>query len=270
MGRNNGNTTKHYFIRRSFIIGYVIALALICFFAWYTYYNMERVESETLHEEHILNSIKSLETVFDDIQEMESAQRGYILSKNKAFLQTFNKAHDQITTDTSLLTSLHTERNIREPIPGLLALIRQKIDLMRQTIQIRDVYGHEAAIKRVQSDVGRQTMEKIRHEVVGMEDVLKEELSDYGEKRARAARDTTQLFIILSAFFLIFLVTFFFLERGEIQKRFKKEVAKEVDKGIVDFKDILERINDGFIALDKDWKYVYLNKKSASIGSGTS
>ena len=84
MGRNNGSAINRYFIRRSFVVGYVIALALICFFAWYTYYNMKRVEAETQHEMGILRSLKALETVFDDIQEMETNQRGYIISENKA------------------------------------------------------------------------------------------------------------------------------------------------------------------------------------------
>lgn len=267
MGRNNGIAKSQYFIRRSFVIGYVIALALICFFAWYTYYNMKRVEFETFHETQILKSIKSLETVYDDIQEMESNQRGYIISGNKAFLESYTSAANRLTTDTLQLKESLQQKGELAQLPTLLGLIRQKVEFMGETIQIRDEQGYEAAFKRIQSDYGRQWMQTIRYGIAEVEDALKVQLGEFGERRRNAARNTTELFIILSVLFFVFLLTFFFLERADIQKRFKTQVAKEVDKGIVDFKDILERINDGFIALDKDWNYVYLNKAASIVGS---
>ena len=55
------------------------------------------------------------------------------------------------------------------------------------------------------------------------------------------------------------------MERGYLLRRYHKDLAREVDKGIFDFKDILDRIDDGFVAFDKDWKYVYVNNKALEI-----
>ena len=57
----------------------------------------------------------------------------------------------------------------------------------------------------------------------------------------------------------------FFFERQTLRRKFSRELSLGVNKGIVDFRNILDRINDGFIALDLNWNYVYVNNKAGEM-----
>ncbi len=52
---------------------------------------------------------------------------------------------------------------------------------------------------------------------------------------------------------------------GEYLKEFNKELARKIDEKTTELSGILERITDAFIALDKDWKYTYINKKAEEL-----
>ena len=256
---------NHYNIRRSFVIGYVIALAIICFFAWYTYYNMKRAEAESQHEEEVLKSLKAVENVLDDVQDMEASQRGFIISGDKVYLLPYHSALNRINDDSIALKNVLTGPDRTAMTAELLQLVKAKINFMEESIAIREDGGYNRGVMRVQSDTGRMLMENIRSLVMKIEDHERQTLATFGKSRKQADRQTVFLFIILSTLFIIFLVFFFIMERREIRRRFSSEVAREVDRGLVDFRDILDRINDGFIALDKNWNYVYVNQKACNI-----
>lgn len=53
--------------------------------------------------------------------------------------------------------------------------------------------------------------------------------------------------------------------RRDIRNRLREELATQVNEKTIAFRDILDRISDGFIALDKEWRYVYVNHKASEL-----
>lgn len=47
--------------------------------------------------------------------------------------------------------------------------------------------------------------------------------------------------------------------------RFNDELSRQVDEKTGELKEIFERITDGFIALDREFRYTYMNKKAAEL-----
>lgn len=57
-------------------------------------------------------------------------------------------------------------------------------------------------------------------------------------------------------------------DRKQIEKKlktFSEELSKQVEDKTSELRDIFERITDGFIALDKDFRYTYVNKKAGEL-----
>ncbi len=57
-------------------------------------------------------------------------------------------------------------------------------------------------------------------------------------------------------------------DRKQIEKKlktFNEELSKQVEDKTSELRDIFERITDGFIALDKDFRYTYVNKKVGEL-----
>lgn len=48
-------------------------------------------------------------------------------------------------------------------------------------------------------------------------------------------------------------------------RKFNRELEIEVNEKTREIKDVFERVNDGFVAFDNDWKFTYINKKAADI-----
>jgi len=48
-------------------------------------------------------------------------------------------------------------------------------------------------------------------------------------------------------------------------RNFNKELEKQVIEKTSEIKEIFDRVNDGFIAFDRDWKFTYVNKKAGEI-----
>jgi PAS domain S-box-containing protein len=54
------------------------------------------------------------------------------------------------------------------------------------------------------------------------------------------------------------------LQRRQNEKE-KLEAAKQLKRSEENYRTIMERVSDGFVALDKNWCYTYLNKKAGEI-----
>ena len=57
-------------------------------------------------------------------------------------------------------------------------------------------------------------------------------------------------------------------ERKLIEKKmkgFNEELARQVEEKTTELTEIFERVTDGFIALDKDFRYLYVNKKAGEL-----
>ncbi len=48
-------------------------------------------------------------------------------------------------------------------------------------------------------------------------------------------------------------------------RRFNQELELEVNEKTREIKDVFERVSDGFVAFDNNWKFTYINKKAGNI-----
>jgi PAS domain S-box-containing protein len=253
-------------IRHTIVIGYIIALGIICFFTFYTYLNMQEGEAENRHLNETLQSLRTVERVFDDMQNIETGQWGYVISGDKSFLKTYLSGLSQLNKDSfELLNMRETDPARKKDIKQLLVLFHDKIKFAESTVKVRDESGKEAAEKKVQSNEGRLLMDNIGDLIRNIENEDRVKLKRYNDHREVIAKQTAKLFFLLASLFILFLLSFFFLTRRDLRRRLHTELNSQVNAKTIAFKDILDRISDGFLALDKDWKYVYINSKASEI-----
>lgn len=252
-------------IRRAIVTGYIIALAIISFFALYTYLIMQKGEADYRRLNETLQSLKIIENIFDDVQNIESGQRGYTISGEKSFLEPYYTGLSNIHKDSLALLQLKTSDKRKTDITQLLDFIRQKIQFAETSIQLTTAEGLRVPEKSVQSDKGRVLMNNIYSIIHKIEEEERAVLNKYNDQRNKAARQTVILFFILALLFFLFLLSFFFFVRGDVKRRLNSELKSRVNEKTDAFKNILDRISDGFVALDTEWRYVYMNSSAASM-----
>lgn len=253
-------------IRQTIVVGYIVAILLICFFAFYTYFNMQKGREVDSHVEETLRSLKAFENVYDDVQSIETGVRDYLDSRNKELLKPYHTGLKSLHTDSIVLMRLSAPgEQRRKDIDSLLALIRKKISLSTEVIGIADRLGEKEAEQKLQRDGADVSLVAIHQVVSRIEQEDRAALDRYNRRHNAMASNATILFGVMAGLFLLFVFTFFFLIRREVRSRLNAELASQVDQKTIAFKDILDRISDGFLAVDKEWRYVYLNETAAKI-----
>lgn len=183
-------------IRRAILIGYIVALAIISFFTVYTYMNMQKGERNAQQEEETLRSLRVIESVYDDVQNIETGQRGYVISGDKKFLEPYAMGLQKLVNDSLAILDLQlADEERRNDIRELLNLVAKKVAFTKTTVDIGEKSGLNIAEERVQSAEEKKIMDAIRKTVEKIEGEDRIKLNQYTRDRKATARQTATLFL---------------------------------------------------------------------------
>jgi CHASE3 domain sensor protein len=145
-------------------IGVPALLALIAWNAYLAVTHLERVEksaaltleSSAIHAE--------LSGVLNDVTDMETGQRGYLLTGNDAYLQPYSEAKGRIEVDfanlrTGLSNRAQRERSLESQLESLAT---SKQAEMERSISLRQQGYRRRSFKLIDTDEGKGYMDEIR------------------------------------------------------------------------------------------------------------
>lgn len=247
MNRNN--------TRQRITIAVVITFVLVSFFAWYSFINMKRARYETLQVNKTLQSLKVLENLMDDVQDIETANRGFMISGNREFLIPYQQAVKNLTTDTVAILNL--EGISRSRMDSLLLLVRltnKKMQIAATTEALVTNNQIEAAMNVVRSGEGREIMDSIRKLVLEIETTDRKILNSSNSNREIAATNTARLFVVLSICFILLISLIFYIIRRDLRRK------EQYEERIAYLAGLTERTSDAIISIDPDQKVISWNK----------
>src|SRR6266849_6704361 len=141
--------------------------ALLAFMAWNAYLavthlnRMQEIAALTLEG----SSMKAdLSGVLKDLTDMETGQRGYLLTADSAYLQPYNDAQGRMGTDFAALRAALANRAKTEQslVPQLESLAKSKQAEMERSISLRQQGYRHRAFKLVDTNEGEGYMDEIR------------------------------------------------------------------------------------------------------------
>ena len=105
------------------------------------------------------------------MQDLETGQRGFLLTGNIKYLEPFQNAISQVNSEVDGLKKLTADNpHQQENVDSLSPLIEQKILELNETIALRQTEGLESALRVVNTDVGKIVMDQIRVVLKDMND----------------------------------------------------------------------------------------------------
>jgi CHASE3 domain sensor protein len=143
------------------------ALALLAFMAWNAYLavnrlkQMQRIAALTLESSMIQADISG---ILKDLTDMETGQRGYLLTDNPSYLQPYTDAKGRIGTDFAglrlgLANRAERERSLESQLESLAD---SKQAEMERTISLRQQGYRHRAFMLVDSNQGMEYMDRAR------------------------------------------------------------------------------------------------------------
>ncbi|HSU29225.1 MAG TPA: CHASE3 domain-containing protein [Chitinophagaceae bacterium] len=117
--------------------GYIIAFLLLLLSFFLIFYTTGKVIRETHSVSHTYTVITTLETLKGNIFEAESGIRGYIVTKDKRFLQPYDEKITLIPASVDALKKLTADNKDQAALLNLLEdLLKRKLNFMSKGLNL--------------------------------------------------------------------------------------------------------------------------------------
>lgn len=155
--------------RRRFIrVGVVaVAIALFGYASFQVALGLKRAQSWVIHTYTVK---EELQDALGNLVDMETGQRGYVLTGSKGYLQPYARARLSLVNHMSRLKFLLSDNaNQVHDLADLQNLINVRLSEMEETIAFRKFHTADQAAELVKSNSEKRYMESIRSQIAEMQ-----------------------------------------------------------------------------------------------------
>lgn len=183
------------------------------------------------------DNLNAINAVFSALQDAETGQRGYLLTRDESYLKPFESALARLPAarkQFDLVVGQDPQR--RERLTRLDAAMTDKIRELQATIELRREQGFDAALLIVQQQTGWHAMDRIRgifDEFVRAEENQRAQLSAKATERARRSQLLLGMAALLGAG--VITVGFYLILREMASRQQLTEALKAADRKKNDF-----------------------------------
>ncbi|GAB3256075.1 diguanylate cyclase [Chitinimonas naiadis] len=152
-------------------IGFVIALATLLLNALVPHYFVETLVNTSQQAERSQLLLDTLTQLHVSLVEAETGQRGYLLTRNRAYLQPYLASVNAVQENLDILHTLLQDRpNRQDKLKQFEVLAQQKLDELKQTVELTQQGKAEEALELVTTDHGNSMMQALRMRIIRMVD----------------------------------------------------------------------------------------------------
>ncbi len=205
----------------------------------------------------------------------ETGTRGFVLTGDEKFLEPFKQSSIAIDTEITQLRTLLVQNPVQYSLADSLDYyLKKRVEISNKQVAMRRSSGLEAAAAVVAEGEGKYYVDRIRSLILRIEAGERLLLEQKKAKTNAEIYRLNRLLTVLGILILLFVLFFSayarrdFMQKKWQQKKlasFNEVLREEVNKRTAEVKTTLERITDGFVALDNDWCFTYVNSKAAEI-----
>ena len=208
----------------------IVAPALLALIAWNAYlavHHLRRVQKVSALTVESSGIQAKLSAVLKDLTDMETGQRGFLLTGNTAYLQPYTDAQANIGTDfgslrVGLSNRTQTERSMESQLESLATSKRAE---MERAINLRQQGYRHRAFKLVDTDEGKSYMDQIRHIASSLSSAESSSFTTLNQEKTAALKRAFSGIIVSNLILLALAICAFALIR-HYARRLTKEAAQ--------------------------------------------
>lgn len=264
------------------ISAFIAFMLFIGLFTAIAYDSLIKTTEINRNDKATLVVLKTTEDIFVDMSNLETGYRGYLLTTNKMFLEPYQKALAAFEKHRAALNNLTVgDKKEQEQLVQLSLLSTRHVSLGQEIIARCNAkkntgFDNTAAMFR-----GKQLMDSIRNVTALIENKERINLAIFDNQKA----DNAQIvFILTLSFSIVALLVFIIFGRvvkKNVEQREKAEemmisLNRQLEHKVAErtaelqrttdlMTSILNRVSNGFIALDDNSCYTYVNKVAGEI-----
>ena len=258
--------------------GFLIAL-IIFLLVGYLLYNRTNKLFESVYEVvHTHLVVQKIDEIHSDLKDLESSQRGYVVSGIDKYLKPYYEIHDEILGNINELKALTYDNPVQqENIKSLVPLILKKRNFIDTIINLKKSGDEQKTLELIKSMRGIALMDDVTKQI----DKMKTEEFNLLTVRSDNARKTFQDTLNMSLSgagisIMILLIIFAFLlkeikfrkntESKLEEEKMKLEISEsEVKANRTLLKSVIDSIGDGILVVDNEGRFEVVNPAAEKI-----
>jgi PAS domain S-box-containing protein len=247
-----------------------------------SFFQSRQVNTAARMLSHTQDVLLRSEKVLTLLVDIETGQRGYVLTGQQHFLDPQKKGFKEVYAELAQLKSLLKENPLQVQRADTLAyFVDKKMAYVNTILNLYDTKGQPEAQKVIETGEGKFYSDNIRALI---DKIQAEQNALLAQQRIESENSTTALNSILLGIVVIILILLgLFVQKVRMDFAERKKAAaelmhlnneleyrvKERTAQLEHSKEILEetfsRITDAFMALDNHFRFTYVNKKAAEV-----
>ena len=166
----------------------------------------------------------NLARVFDDLQDAETAQRGYLLTGEDTYLQPYQASVERVQPDLQTLgKSIDSDQGQQQRFKTLEQQISQRLAALASDVQTDQTQGADAALRQIDTDTGKNLMDGVRITVGQIRDQEQKLFDQRSADRDSTARNQLIALGTLIVLELGLLLVSFLIARRYLEERRTRE-----------------------------------------------
>jgi signal transduction histidine kinase len=209
---------------------FAVCVVLLAILSWTSYQKIKDSTNYATAVEKTHEVLRKSEELISILKDFETGQRGYLLTKERVFLEPYYKAESQINNAyRTLLFQIRDNPLQIKRLDTLRNAILTKIRLLR--LNIRETERAKDLDKAVFL-LGKQEMDKMRVIVNRFQDTERQLLAERQATKIQGDKQTTSVLALLSVFSFVLLIACFLLIFLELQRRlkFQHQLENKIDE----------------------------------------
>ncbi|HVF09736.1 MAG TPA: CHASE3 domain-containing protein, partial [Abditibacteriaceae bacterium] len=234
--------------KRKLAAGFGLVLAFLLVNTAISFHNLRRVVDNNIRVTHTHEVLSELQSVLSTVKDIESGQRGYVITGAEPYLEPYNAAVMAVQGHLQRLRTLIIDPEVRKDLPVLERNIRDRLATSKQVVEARRAAGIEAASGLMRSGLGRSEMDDLRDTVKLMtkaETGLLRQRQAESQASIRNALLTVAITSLVSLGLLV--MVYYMIRRGEAQR---ERVAADLTAIETFSENIVDTVREPLLTLD--------------------
>ena len=246
---------------RPLLILVVLILFAMGFGSYWQWIQIRENMAQGLRDRELLAATHQLISL---VKDAETGQRGYLLTGSDEYLAPYVQATAAIP---ALLDRVTGTAGVQQPLPAEAGLLRryveEKLAELDETVSLRREKGRDAAIKVVETNAGKITMDSIR--TVGA-DMINRETARVNQRRVALETSAFRAFGLTVAGLTGLLCVTLLLQRAVDRGILAREqLAGDLDQAKQKLEVTLMSIGDAVIASDERGRVTLMNSVAEAL-----
>ena len=204
----------------SITIGFIAAILIMLAIGAVSYRSTLQAKNDSDLVAHTQTVLTGLATLMSSITDVETGQRGYVITSNPLFLDLRQEALDRVAAKYVELRELTADNAVQQQrLDTLKPVLDARLTALAQSIDSMQSQDYSAAVARVASGEGKRLQDELRRIVAAMSQEENDLLRQRAHSAELANRSTQNIIVLGNLFGIILIALSLWQLRGEMVRR---------------------------------------------------